>query len=87
MQKDSFIFGVLLGVIAPLIAYLVTTYTSFQQMYFAEKPIAFYVIAAVINLIIVRFTFRAGKQSLAKGILLTTFIAMILFIVMTKFKI
>ncbi|MCA5005372.1 hypothetical protein [Sphingobacterium bovistauri] len=87
MQRDSLIVGVLVGVIAPLIAYLVTVYTSFQQTYFAEKPIAFYVIAAVVNLIIVRFSFRAGNQYLAKGIVLITFLSMLLFIVLTKFKV
>jgi hypothetical protein len=87
MQKDSLIVGVLIGALAPVLAYLSTNYTSLQQQFFAEKYIAFYVIAAVINLIIVRFAFRAGKASLAKGIILSTFLAMILFIVMTKFKI
>ena len=87
MQKDSFIVGAILGVVAPLIAYLVSTYTTMQQDYFADKPIAFYVIAAVVNLIILRFAYRGGKQSMAKGMVLITFLAMILFIVLTKFKI
>lgn len=87
MQRDSLLAGVIIGFIAPLFAYLVTVYTDFQQIYFAEKPIAFYVIAAMINLIIVRFTFRAGNSATAKGIVLITFIAMLLFIVLTKFKV
>ncbi|WP_159637182.1 hypothetical protein [Sphingobacterium composti Ten et al. 2007 non Yoo et al. 2007] len=87
MQQNSIFTGVILGSIAPLAAYLMMTYTSFQQQFFAEKPIALYVIATVINLIIVRFAYRGGKESLAKGIVLITFVAMLVLIFVTKLKV
>lgn len=80
MKKDSFILGFITGVLAPIIAFLLTTYTSFQQDYFANKPIALYVLAAVINLIVVRFIYRAGYEKFAKGIILLTFLAMLVLI-------
>ena len=87
MQQNSIFTGVILGSLAPLVAYLLMTYTSLQQDYFAEKPIAIYVLAAVVNIIILRFAFRGGKESLAKGIVLITFIAMLVLIYVTKLKV
>ena len=87
MQKKSFLIGALIGAIAPLLAYVITVYTSLQQSLFADKPIAFYVIASVINVVMLRFTFRGGKESLAKGILMTTFLAMLVLIFVTKLKV
>lgn len=87
MQKKDFILGMVIGVIAPLASYLLTQYTSLQQDYFAEKPIAIHVLAAAINLIVVRFAYRAGKESLAKGVMLLTFLAMVVLIWLTKLKV
>ncbi|TCV11832.1 hypothetical protein EDC17_102615 [Sphingobacterium alimentarium] len=87
MNKNSIIAGIIVGAIAPLLAYLVMTYTTLQQSYFAEKPIALYVLAAVVNLVIIRFAYRGQKEALAKGVVLITFLAMIAFVVLTKFKI
>lgn len=87
MQRDSFIVGVIIGALAPIVAYLATTYTALQQQFFADKPIALYVLAAVVNLVIVRFAFKAGKSSFAKGIVLVTFLAMFGFFIFNKIKI
>jgi len=87
MQKDSLLAGVVIGALAPLVAYLVMTFTTLQQSFFPDKPIAFYVLAVVINLIIVRFGYRAGKVSQSKGVVLITFLAMLFLIVATKWKI
>lgn len=87
MQKKDFILGMVIGVIAPLASYLLTQYTSLQQDYFVEKPIAIHVLAAAINLIVVRFAYRAGKESLAKGVMLLTFLAMVVLIWFTKLKV
>lgn len=87
MQNKDFILGMVIGVIAPLVSYLLTQYTSLQRDYFAEKPIAIHVLAAAINLIVVRFAYRAGKESLAKGVMLLTFLAMVVLIWLTKLKV
>jgi len=87
MQKDSLLAGVIIGAIAPLVAYLAMTYTTFQQSFFQDKPIALYVIAAVINLIIIRFAYRADNTSTAKGVVLITFLAMLILIFIMKLKV
>lgn len=87
MQQNSLFTGVILGSLAPFFAYLLLTYTSMQQQFFAEKPIALYVLAALINLLIVRFAYRGGKESLARGIVLITFVAMLILIFVTKLKV
>lgn len=86
-MKNSLPIGLLLGVIFPFIAYILTKHTNLQTSFFLEKPIALYVIAAFINLIIFRFAYRAGKNAFAKGVLMMTFVAMILLIFGTGLKI
>lgn len=86
-MKNSLPLGVLIGVIFPLIAYFLTEHTSLQTSFFLEKPIAIYVMAAVVNLGIFRFSYRAGKDAFARGILLITFIAMLFLIFGTGLKV
>ncbi len=85
-MRDNYFFGAVLGVICPLLAYLATTFTELQAMLFAQKPIALYVIAAVINLIAVRFIYRSGREATAKGIILVTFLAMVVLVVGLRIK-
>lgn len=77
-MKNNFALGVALGVIFPLLAYVATTFTTVQTSLFAHKPIALYVFAATINLIGVRFMYRKGKEATANGVVLVTFLAMII---------
>ncbi|MFZ4863410.1 hypothetical protein ACL9RF_14625 [Sphingobacterium sp. Mn56C] len=86
-MKDSLFFGTIIGSIAPLLAFALNSYTALQALYFADKPIALFVVAAGINLVIMRFTYRAGKENLAKGIMLITFLAMLVLILGQRFKI
>lgn len=87
MRKDSSVLGFFVGLIAPIMAYVMQTYSTVQQSLFVDKPIALYVIAAVINLIIIRFSFTGGKEQFGKGVVLSTFIAMLVLIFVTKLKI
>lgn len=83
-MKNSLLMGVLLGAIVPILAFVLTRYTGLQSSFFSDKPIAIYVIAAVINLMLFRFSYRAGKDVFARGVLLITFVAMIVLIFGTK---
>lgn len=86
-MKDTLWMGGLIGLVFPLISYILTNYTELQTIFFKEKPIALYVIAATINLLLLRFTYKAGKQNLAKGILLSTFLAMLILLYGSGLKI
>lgn len=86
-MKNSFLLGLFIGILAPLVSYLLNTFTKLQETFFADKLIALYVLAALINLVILRFAHRSGKDLLAKGVLLTTFIAMLILIIFGDIKI
>ena len=86
-MRNSFLLGILIGPIFPLLAYGLTTFTELQKIFFAQKPIALYVIAAVINLVAVRFIYRSGRENTAKGIVLVTFLAMVVMVFGLKVKV
>lgn len=86
-MKNSLFIGAAIGIVFPVFAYIFTVYTDLQTSFFSDKPIAIYVIAAVINLVIFRFSYRAGNDSFAKGVLLTTFLAMLVLVFGTGLKI
>ncbi len=83
-MKNNFVLGTALGVIFPLLAHVATTFTNIQTFLFTHKPIALYVIAATINLIAVRFLYRNEKEATANGVVLATFLAMIVLIVFMR---
>lgn len=86
-MSDNYFSGVILGAVCPLLAYWATNFTNLQTSFFAQKPIALYVIAAVINLIAVRFIYRSGRESTAKGIIIATFLAMVVMVLALKIKV
>lgn len=77
-MKDNIGTGVVLGAFFPLVAYLLTNFTDLAIGLLTEKPISMYVLAAAINLIAVRFIYRSGREATVKGIVLITFIAMVI---------
>lgn len=86
-MKDNFILGVLAGSVFPALAYLLTNFSDLQANLFPDKPIGFYVIAALFNLVAVRFLYRGGYQKLAKGMVLATFAGMLLLVFLLRIKI
>lgn len=79
-MKNNLFFGIFFGALAPIVAFLLSTYTNLLDTYFSQKPFVFYAIAVLINLIVMRFLFRGQKESTAKGILITTFVAMLVYL-------
>lgn len=86
-MKNSFWIGGLVGTAAPILAYVLSNFTKIQGDFFTDKPIALYVMAAFINLVIVRFTYRSGKESFAKGMIFITFVAMLVLVIVTRLKV
>lgn len=83
-MKNNFVLGLALGTIFPLLAYLIQHYSSLQASLFAGKPIALYIFAATINLVAVRFLYRAQKEATGNGIILLTFIAMLVLVILQR---
>lgn len=86
-MKNSLLYGVIFGAIAPLIAYCLSAYTELDTQLAADKPIILYVIAGAMNLIAARFLFRSKYDEIGKGIIISTFIAVLLLIFVLKLKI
>ncbi|WP_400262163.1 hypothetical protein ACFX5U_22280 [Sphingobacterium sp. SG20118] len=86
-MKNNLGLGILMGAIAPLIAYLLATYTGLTDTLAPEKPMLVYVIAVFINFVALRFLFKREQDALAKGILVATFAASILYILTQRLSI
>jgi predicted Na+-dependent transporter len=74
--KNNYVVGVLVGLILPLLAYFMAE-ILFKNQITPDKPGVPYLIAVGINLIILRFTFKANKDKAGTGLLVVTFIVLI----------
>lgn len=73
MKKDNLFFGALLGSIAPIIAFVMSRF-NLTGIDVGDKSLSFYVIAALINLLLMRYYYRNEMGNSARGIILITFI-------------
>ncbi len=64
----------LLGSVAPIFAFLLT-YFNISIIETGDKNLSFYVIAALVNLLLVRYYYRNELSNSARGVILITFIA------------
>lgn len=79
MKRNSFLFGALLGVVAPVVAHLLSTFTTWSSL-LGGKDIGLYVVAALLNLLLVRCYYRHACERTARGLILVTFLATLLLI-------
>ncbi|MGH2622504.1 MAG: hypothetical protein ACRDE7_02470 [Sphingobacterium sp.] len=82
-MKNSLGLGLALGVIFPLIAFLLMQYTNVQMQLFSDKPSGLYVIAAAINIVGCYVCYKKEMEKLGNGLILITFLSMLL-LVFTK---
>lgn len=80
MKKDHLFIGFLLGLIAPVIAYVLSHY-NLTGVDLSEKGLSFYVLAALVNVLIVRYFYRRERGNTASGVILITFIAGLLLMI------
>ena len=85
MEINKFIKGIAFGLIAPAIAFLLTSYTTLAQQILPSKPFWLGFIAIFLNLILMRFQFKKGAESQAKGIMVVTFVCTLLYFYIHKF--
>ncbi|WP_437919387.1 hypothetical protein [Sphingobacterium sp. LRF_L2] len=86
-MKNNIIVGIVIGVLPPFFAYLLTAHTDFANELFPTKPFILYVLAAAINLILIRVFYKKtaeGKEKIAQGIVMVTFVGMLLFLYFYK---
>ncbi|SEN10325.1 hypothetical protein SAMN05216436_111138 [bacterium A37T11] len=65
-----FIKGLLLGTIAPVLAYVLTSIFRAHL----SKPFVLYAIAALVNLLMLRYFYQRQQEQPARGVMLLTFI-------------
>lgn len=75
--KNNLFVGLLLGMAIPLITWFIFGY-QFPQLQYRYKPGVPYLIAVALNLFIIRYCFRKDADQTGKGVMLTTFICMLL---------
>lgn len=85
-MRNNFFLGLLLGLCAPLIALGLTEYSLIGANLFPSQPLFIYALAAGLNLLLVRIFYakKYARDKIAKGILVITFIAMLVFLYVHK---
>lgn len=75
-MKNNFLWGLVLGIIAPALSYYLTVFTDWQMQLFPSKPAGFYVLAATVNLVGAWIAHKRGFDKIATGLILATFLGM-----------
>ena len=75
MNKDYFVFGTMLAIPAPVLAFVSISMgvTPFVE----HKPAILYAIALLVNLFLMRYYYGKGLSKTAQGIIFMTFIIVI----------
>lgn len=81
MRINSFFFGCVVGLVPPAAAHLLISFTSLSV---GNQPLSLYVIAALINLLLLRFFYRRSLEQSARGVIFITFVASLLLIYTEK---
>jgi hypothetical protein len=76
-RKNSILAGLLVGLIAPVIAWLVFEYLLHNDAIIMDKPGVPYLIAIGLNLVMVRYAFKNDLDNTAKGLIVVTFAVMV----------
>ena len=77
LKKDNLLTGVLASLIFPALAWA-TEYLWRDTAYIINRPLVPFFIAIGLNLILLRLGLRSGREKMARGIMLGTFVLMLL---------
>lgn len=80
LLRNHFYWGLALGSVMPLTAYALTKWTDWIHL-FMNKPAAFYVLAGLINLLLMRWFYRHDCENAGRGVILATFVGVLLLII------
>jgi hypothetical protein len=82
-KNDQFVIGSLLGLLLPALAYISVELLKFDVQILG-KPHLLYIAAAGLNLVMMRVFYRQGKANTASGVIFSTFISAILFVILNR---
>lgn len=77
-KKDTFLFGAIIGFIAPVLVFICVEILKFDIQISGKKHIL-YIACAIANLILVRICFKQNRAKAAEGIMFSLFICGLLF--------
>jgi uncharacterized protein YacL len=77
LKKNSMLAGVLAALIFPVIAFVISFLLK-NNVDIINRPGLPYFIAIALNLVLIRISFKKGLDHTAKGIMLATFVSMLL---------
>lgn len=86
LRYNHWLFGCFLGIVAPSIAFLFMEYHLVEALTH-RKPLTVYLLAATVNLILLRYLYKNGNDKTGKGLMLVTFVAMLLLLYLKGFKV
>lgn len=73
-----------IGAVFPTLAHVLVRFTDLELHFLPQKPMAIYTLAVLVNLVLLRFVYRAGNDHTGKGIVVSTFLAMLLYLLTHK---
>lgn len=73
-----------IGAVFPALAHILVRFTDLELHFLPQKPMAIYTLAVLVNLVLLRFVYRAGNDHTGKGIVVSTFLAMLLYLLTHK---
>ena len=87
LKRDSIFFGVLIGILFPIIAYLILYFglelleMAFERDWLNERP-AIKLVSIVVNLFLIRYYFvKLNFEQTGRGLLIVTFVAVIAYFI------
>ncbi len=83
-MKNNLWIGVGIGAVSPALAHVLVRFTDLELHFLPQKPMAIYTLAVLVNLVLLRFVYRAGNDHTGKGIVVSTFLAMLLYLLTHK---
>jgi hypothetical protein len=77
-KKNNLLLGMLYGLVPPAFALLVFNYTLHNEAIIMDKPAAPYLRAIGLNLLLLRYYARNYLDKTSNGIMISTFVCMLL---------
>ncbi|TWR27367.1 hypothetical protein FPZ43_12845 [Mucilaginibacter pallidiroseus] len=76
-NRDSVGLGLVAGAVLPVLSWFVFDYILQNDAIIMNKPGVPYLIAALLNLLLMRYLLKVDKDNTAKGVMMTTFAFML----------
>lgn len=80
-KTDKFLVGAVMGLVFPALAYLCVEILKWDAQFLGKKHLL-YIASVVINLIVVRMCFKNDRMETGSGVIFSTFISALLFVIL-----